>query len=169
MSGRNVKAEQIGGIADRILMSLRVSRVDPGKKVVLVKPRSEYRNNGNKFPPEKRDLVFKRSDGRCIYCGAAAEVVDHIIAKRRGGTDRDENLAASCGTCNAAKRDQSLEQFRLRCQIKMAGMAPLFTPRHIEWLRAHGVPLPMLDKPYTFWFERQARAMMPTIHRRAAL
>lgn len=44
----------------------------------------------------------------CVSCGAPATDVDHIIARRWGGTDDEENLQALCHECHAkktAKRD----------------------------------------------------------------
>ena len=39
------------------------------------------------------------SDGRTV----AAEVVDHIVPRRRGGTDDESNLQALCSRCHSTK------------------------------------------------------------------
>jgi len=50
-----------------------------------------------------RDDVLKRDGGRCVYCGAEATHVDHIIPVSRGGTYRSNNLVAACRSCNLSK------------------------------------------------------------------
>lgn len=39
--------------------------------------------------------------------------VDHMQAKKYGGSDKDYNLMPSCRRCNHYKRTRDLEQFRL--------------------------------------------------------
>jgi hypothetical protein len=57
-----------------------------------------------------RDLVCRRADNRCEYCGLhqdqsplATLHVDHILPRKHGGTDRLENLALACIDCNLHK------------------------------------------------------------------
>lgn len=61
-------------------------------------------------------LVYKMFQGHCAYCGCAIRYedmqVDHIIAKRRGGTDEIGNLFPACRSCNHYKSTQSIEAFR---------------------------------------------------------
>lgn len=49
----------------------------------------------------RRKFVFERDSYKCVYCGSAAETLDHIIPITHGGsrTDRD-NLVAACLPCN---------------------------------------------------------------------
>ncbi len=47
--------------------------------------------------------VIKRDGGVCRYCGGVATTADHVIPKRRGGTDEPSNLVASCVPCNSSK------------------------------------------------------------------
>src|SRR5688572_1699604 len=58
--------------------------------------------------------VLARADFRCEYCGQDLIASfnecfnaqkDHLIPKRLGGKDVEENLAACCLTCNALKWD----------------------------------------------------------------
>jgi HNH endonuclease len=37
--------------------------------------------------------------------------VDHVVARVRGGTDRDDNLATCCFDCNNRKRNRRVEVF----------------------------------------------------------
>jgi len=53
-----------------------------------------------------RKRIFERDGGHCVYCGAPAEVVDHVLNRARGGSDDDSNLVACCRPCNEKKRQQ---------------------------------------------------------------
>ena len=52
-----------------------------------------------------RRAVFARDDWSCQYCGKAAENVDHVIPRSRGGMHAWENVVASCRRCNAKKEN----------------------------------------------------------------
>ncbi len=54
-----------------------------------------------------RRAVFLRDGGRCQYCSAPAEDVDHVIPRSRGGPHHWENVVAACRRCNAAKQDRT--------------------------------------------------------------
>jgi len=62
-----------------------------------------------------RDIVFKKYDGKCAYCGTdllKGWNVDHINPKVAGGTDDLINLNPSCKDCNNYKCHSSIELFR---------------------------------------------------------
>jgi 5-methylcytosine-specific restriction endonuclease McrA len=50
--------------------------------------------------------IIARDGGVCSYCGGVADTTDHVIPKKRGGTDDDSNLVAACRPCNSRKRDR---------------------------------------------------------------
>ena len=52
--------------------------------------------------------ALERSRGRCRYCGAPADQVDHIKPRARGGTNHPSNLVACCWLCNRRKGNQLL-------------------------------------------------------------
>lgn len=52
-----------------------------------------------------RRAVFVRDEYQCQYCGSAAENVDHIHPKSKGGTHTWDNVVASCRPCNARKEN----------------------------------------------------------------
>ena len=67
--------------------------------------------------------LVARQEGLCALCGANLAAVspvhiDHIIPRRAGGTDEEDNLQAVCGTCNVEKGGALLRPedgpFRLR-------------------------------------------------------
>ena len=51
--------------------------------------------------------ILRRDNHACRYCGATAPsaklAVDHVIPQSLGGSDKPENLVASCADCNAGK------------------------------------------------------------------
>ena len=58
----------------------------------------------------KRYRVLERDHFACRYCGAQATtanlVMDHLITRKHGGRDYEENLVAACDECNAGKSDK---------------------------------------------------------------
>lgn len=62
-----------------------------------------------------RRAVFLRDSHRCQYCGRAAEDVDHVVPRSRGGPHVWENVVASCRRCNGRKQDRTPKEagFRL--------------------------------------------------------
>ena len=75
-----------------------------------------------------RRAVFARDSNRCQYCGAAAENIDHIIPRSKGGEHTWENVVAACRPCNSRKQDRFLHETSLR--LKRKPMAP----RERSWL-----------------------------------
>ena len=47
--------------------------------------------------------VLNRDNYTCVYCGEAANEVDHVIPRSHGGSDFPSNLVASCRRCNNLK------------------------------------------------------------------
>ena len=60
-----------------------------------------------------RVAVFVRDRGTCLYCGATYQngarlSVDHVISRKRKGTDEFTNLVTACVPCNRDKAHFSL-------------------------------------------------------------
>jgi 5-methylcytosine-specific restriction endonuclease McrA len=53
-----------------------------------------------------RRAVFARDQWTCQYCGRAAENVDHVIPRSRGGMHTWENVVAACRRCNSKKENR---------------------------------------------------------------
>lgn len=53
--------------------------------------------------PIFRAAIFLRDDGECVYCGAMATEIDHVIPSAHKGSDEATNLVASCHDCNHEK------------------------------------------------------------------
>ena len=47
--------------------------------------------------------AFLENNPYCLSCGAAAEHVDHILSKSKGGTDDEHNLQPLCARCHGKK------------------------------------------------------------------
>lgn len=71
---------------------------------------SDYQQ-GNLYQTELRSFIFSRSDGKCVYCEAKADEIDHVIPRSNGGTNSTYNLVAACRSCNEKKSNLSLKAF----------------------------------------------------------
>jgi 5-methylcytosine-specific restriction endonuclease McrA len=60
--------------------------------------------------PLTRRAVFARDAWQCQYCGAAAENLDHVLPRSRGGLHVWENVVAACRRCNAKKMDRTPQE-----------------------------------------------------------
>jgi 5-methylcytosine-specific restriction enzyme A len=56
--------------------------------------------------------MYLRQHPVCTLCGQPATDVDHILPKRRGGSDNWSNLQALCPGCHARKTNQEMRQGR---------------------------------------------------------
>ena len=85
--------------------------------------RVPYRNR----VPLSRRAVFARDGHRCQYCNRAAENIDHVVPRSRGGPHAWDNVVASCRSCNARKEDRLLADsgLNLRRQPRRAPRQPL--------------------------------------------
>ncbi|KKN19268.1 hypothetical protein LCGC14_0947330 [marine sediment metagenome] len=50
-----------------------------------------------------RELILKRDEYRCIYCGAEANGIDHVIPIAEGGFHITANAVCCCRICNSQK------------------------------------------------------------------
>jgi 5-methylcytosine-specific restriction endonuclease McrA len=60
--------------------------------------------------PLTRKAVFARDGGRCVYCGAAATSLDHVVPRSRGGPHSWDNVVSACGRCNHVKADRGIAE-----------------------------------------------------------
>ena len=75
-----------------------------------------------------RRAVFARDGGRYQYCGAAAENIDHVIPRSRGGQHVWENVVAACRPCNTRKEDRYLHEVGLTLRRRPAA------PKELTWI-----------------------------------
>jgi 5-methylcytosine-specific restriction endonuclease McrA len=62
-------------------------------------------DDANRWPRLKMaPLVFERDGRVCRYCGATDRLtIDHVLPRRRGGSDDLSNLVVACRQCNSKK------------------------------------------------------------------
>jgi len=71
--------------------------------------RIPFRSGKDTFPT--RNLIYKRDDYECQYCGSKKDLtMDHVIPRSKGGKDTWENLVACCTKCNLKKGDKFLSE-----------------------------------------------------------
>ena len=66
---------------------------------------------GNLYQNKLRSFIFSRSNNKCVYCGAKATDIDHIIPRAQGGSNSVHNLTPACRSCNQKKSNLSLKDF----------------------------------------------------------
>ena len=67
----------------------------------------------NEFPT--RNLIYKRDDYECQYCGTKENLtIDHVIPRSKGGKDTWDNLVACCTSCNVKKGSKSLKDANMK-------------------------------------------------------
>lgn len=73
-----------------------------------------------RIPSVVKDMVLRRTGGRCWYCGCAlngagqlSNHIDHVLPVSKGGGNDPDNLVASCRNCNTEKGDMTLKEFRV--------------------------------------------------------
>ncbi len=68
------------------------------------------------LPLRTRIALFVRDRGACVYCGATYQngaqlTGDHVVSRKRGGSDKIENLVTACRPCNEDKAHFSLAAY----------------------------------------------------------
>jgi 5-methylcytosine-specific restriction endonuclease McrA len=89
-----------------------------------------------------RRAVFARDGGRCQYCGAVAESIDHVVPRAKGGTHTWENVVAACRPCNTAKRDRLLSETSMVLRRRPS------VPRELTWITVAVGTIPPHWEPY---------------------
>ncbi len=74
------------------------------------------RSSRIRFGPEVRKELYRRQQGRCVYCGSRQRMdlmdIDHRTPLARGGSNDRRNLQLLCRTCNLRKRTKTDREFR---------------------------------------------------------
>ncbi len=71
-----------------------------------------------------RRTVFARDGSRCQYCGSAAENLDHVIPRSKGGPHTWENVVAACRRCNTRKEDRLPHEAGMVTALHAGGAPP---------------------------------------------
>jgi 5-methylcytosine-specific restriction endonuclease McrA len=92
--------------------------------------------------PLNRRAIFARDGGRCQYCSAPAESIDHVVPRSKGGQHVWENVVAACRSCNTRKRDHLLSETRMKLHHHPA------VPRELTWITVAAGTVPTAWEPY---------------------
>ena len=84
---------------------------------------------GPLYQNQLRSVIFSRSGSQCVYCGAQAEEIDHVIPRAKGGTNSVYNLVASCRACNEKKSNLSLKEFGKKMNKDYSHLKPKKLPK----------------------------------------
>lgn len=131
------KAEIIHA-SDRCMHSARLTIAVPS----VVRLTNYVRVPIRRHAPLNRRAVFARDGSRCQYCGAAAESIDHVVPRSRGGAHAWDNVVAACRPCNTRKRD------RLLSETTMALHRRPRAPRELTWVTVAVGSVPDDWEPY---------------------
>lgn len=82
----------------------------------------------------RRERLLQDSGGGCFYCKTPLVfwqvIVEHKTPLSRGGTNKYENLAAACWSCDSKKGSMTAEEF----------MAAAPKPRPLKWTYRASTP-----------------------------
>jgi 5-methylcytosine-specific restriction endonuclease McrA len=92
--------------------------------------------------PLNRRGIFARDGHRCQYCGGAAESIDHVIPRSRGGEHTWDNVVAACRPCNVRKRDRLLPETSMALRHRPS------VPREMTWVVVAVGQVPSHWEPY---------------------
>ena len=84
------------------------------------------------IPPLSNRTLFRRDDHFCMYCGDKSNdkllTRDHVVPVSQGGSNKWNNVVASCQRCNNHKGGRTPEQ------ANMELLAIPFTPNYFEFM-----------------------------------
>lgn len=91
---------------------------------------------GPLYQNKLRSFIFNRSGGKCVYCGAKATEIDHIVPRANGGTNSVYNLVASCRSCNERKSNLTLKAFGKLMNKNFSHLEPKKLPKDASIVQA---------------------------------
>ena len=91
---------------------------------------------GPLYQQKLRSFIFSRSGGKCVYCGAKAEEIDHVVSRAKGGTNSIYNLVASCKACNKMKSNLTLKAFGKKMNRDFSHLEPRKLPKDASIVQA---------------------------------
>lgn len=97
---------------------------------------------------------WDKTGGKCWYCGDEVHPfrtlsIDHMIPRKRGGSDDIENLVLCCISCNRRKSNKTIDEYRHHLENPI----PSFSMVQQEYLTAHGFEFPETKRHVTFYGE----------------
>jgi hypothetical protein len=116
-----------------------------------------------KFGENKRSEVYKKTGGKCWYCGCELSpymnrmspdlfVIEHQIPISRGGTNETNNLVPACRSCNSQKAYKTVEEFRSYVAFLSIGVKQ-FSADQLDYLESLGLSISPYPVKIVFWGE----------------
>ena len=96
---------------------------------------SDYQQ-GPLYGTNLRKFIFSKTNGRCSYCGALAQEIDHVIPRVQGGSNSIYNLTPTCKSCNKKKSNLSLKDFGKFMNKDYSHLEPKKTPKDASIVQA---------------------------------
>lgn len=131
------KAETLA-VTGRVVHSERIALDEPAVVRLCRFVRVPYQRKRSL----NRRAVFIRDGHTCQYCGLAAESIDHVIPRSRGGEHTWDNVVAACRRCNTLKRDRYLHETSLKLR------RPPVAPHFATWFLLHDRTMPPAWAPF---------------------
>lgn len=66
------------------------------------------------FSRQQKEIILKRDEHRCIYCGQPASGIDHVIPISEGGLTMTNNGVCCCLKCNHSKYNSLGEKWIIK-------------------------------------------------------
>lgn len=109
------------------------------------------------IPKKTRELVYKKYDGHCAYCGheisISAMQIDHLVPFYNDGEETIDNYMPACRQCNYYKATFTIEKFRQHLeQIPLSLHNQMFIYRLAEKYGRFTTEI----RPIKFYFETVA-------------
>jgi 5-methylcytosine-specific restriction endonuclease McrA len=69
-------------------------------------------HGSNWIRKSKRQRIYERDGGKCLYCGALDTLsLDHFIPVSKGGTNDAGNLFTACIPCNSGRGNKPVKSY----------------------------------------------------------
>lgn len=108
---------------------------------------------------EFRQTLLEARGFYCEYCGKDLNPInstlDHVVPKTKGGSNCLSNIKICCKSCNSAKHNRSIEEFRYTMRMKSSkyhGVISATTAKKL--IEEFGLPIELPE--YKFKFEMEA-------------
>lgn len=105
-------------------------------------------NIGSLYDDEKIKYKYPQS---CCYCGSVEHLsMDHLIPRKKGGSDAADNLVWACKSCNSSKRDRDILEW-----LETKGWAPsiLMLRRYLKLIFRYCMEHELFDLPLNEAYE----------------
>jgi CRISPR/Cas system Type II protein with McrA/HNH and RuvC-like nuclease domain len=94
----------------------------------------------------KRDRIIEKFGGKCQICGKQTNMkdwrdmpeLDHIIPRKHGGSNKEENLSLLCSTCNNKKSDRHGTALLLKILNDSSAVLGQFDAAHLKYEYGNG-------------------------------